>query len=144
MAKYSDETRAAVLAAIASGDSIRHASEEFGVPTSTISEWKKKHKARRKSVRKNRPKKNKAEPAGSPAGTEPATLDELLVELVREKLITLREQLQVFRDPEYLKKQPAGEAAILYGVIADKAIRILEAYDGGPPDPPDDRPLLDT
>ena len=142
MAKYTDETRAAVLAAIASGDSLRHVSKEFGVPTSTISEWKKSRKARasaRTNGRKNRPKKNK--PAEPDEYLPEATLDDLLVELVREKLITLREQLQVFRDPEYLRRQPAGEAAILYGVIADKAIRILEAYNPHPGG--DDTPRLD-
>lgn len=41
--------------------------------------------------------------------------------------MTLREQVKVFRDPNWLKQQSASEAAVLHGVIADKQIRLLEA-----------------
>lgn len=36
-------------------------------------------------------------------------------------------QAYVTSDPNYINRQPAGELAILHGVLADKSIRLLEA-----------------
>ena len=36
-----------------------------------------------------------------------------------------------FGDPEWLKKQSAGELAVLHGVAVDKGIRLLEALEAG-------------
>lgn len=54
-------------------------------------------------------------------------LDDLLYTYLSEALQTLAAQSIVFRDPEYLKGQDANSAAILHGVLADKAVRILAA-----------------
>jgi len=48
-------------------------------------------------------------------------------------------QAYVTSDPNYINRQPAGELAILHGVLADKSIRLLEALqphhaDAHPPD----------
>jgi len=56
-----------------------------------------------------------------------AELGELIVGYLRENLATLASQARDFRDTEWLKKQPASEAAVLHGVLTDKAIRLLEA-----------------
>jgi hypothetical protein len=39
-------------------------------------------------------------------------------------------QAYVTSDPNYINRQPAGELAILHGVLADKSIRLLEALHG--------------
>jgi hypothetical protein len=44
-------------------------------------------------------------------------------------LETLEAQARAFRDPAYLARQPAGELAVLHGVLADKLIRILSAFE---------------
>ena len=49
---------------------------------------------------------------------------------LRELLVTTRAQLKVFRDESWLAKQAASEAAVLHGVLTDKAIRLREALAG--------------
>jgi hypothetical protein len=52
---------------------------------------------------------------------------ELLSGYLSQILRTLQLQADVVSDKEWLKKQPADALAILHGVLADKAIRLLEA-----------------
>ncbi len=44
-------------------------------------------------------------------------------------------QAYVTSDPNYINRQPAGELAILHGVLADKSIRLLEALHGRQDEP---------
>jgi transposase-like protein len=71
-----------------------------------------------------------------------ALIGDLTVANLRETLTTLRLQAEQFRDPDWLRRQSAEGAAVLYGVMSDKAFRLLEALDAGggiPTDePPDD------
>lgn len=58
------------------------------------------------------------------------TRDGLGLAILRTVLLTLNAQqviLQTISDPRYIKSQPSNELAVLYGVIADKGFRILEA-----------------
>ena len=134
MAKYSDETRAAVLAAIASGDSIRHAAEAHDVPPSTAAGWKKKAKVQTGSAQSRTKKRNGEFDAEVYDPADP--FSDLLILLTRDKIQTLREQLHFFRDVEWLRKQNAADVAILFGVVSDKALRLLEAYGGAIDDEP--------
>ena len=54
-------------------------------------------------------------------------IEVLLFNYLTQTLITLDEQAKVVSEREYIIKQPAGELAVLHGVMADKAIRLLEA-----------------
>jgi transposase-like protein len=54
-------------------------------------------------------------------------IEVLLFKYLTQTLITLDEQAKVVSEREYIIKQPAGELAVLHGVMADKAIRLLEA-----------------
>jgi transposase-like protein len=54
-------------------------------------------------------------------------IESLLFEYLTETLTTLKEQARLARASDYVNKQPAGELAVLHGVMADKAIRLLEA-----------------
>ncbi len=60
-------------------------------------------------------------------GTQKKSVEQLVAELLTANLETLTAQAIIFRDSAWLKSQPAGEVAVLYGVMADKTIRILEA-----------------
>jgi transposase-like protein len=113
--RHTEETKAAAMAALLTGQSVSGVAREYKLPKGTVSDW------RRSVVHKVQ--------TGEPA--PPTTLDDLLLDYVRENLITLCEQAKVFRDSEWIKKQPASSAAILYGVIADKTIRLLEAMAPG-------------
>src|SRR5690606_28397597 len=101
------------MAALLAGQSVSEVARTYRVSRSTIATWR----------------------AAAGIGSTPidqekrADLGDLIADYLREILITLRLQAQQFRDTEWLKKQPASEAAVLHGVLTDKAIRILEALD---------------
>lgn len=115
--EYSDETKAQVMAALLAGQSVSAAAREYNLPKGTVSSWRKAalNKAAGGDV-------------DADATQKGSTLDDLLQGYVEENLVTLREQSIFFRDKEWLKKQPASELAVLHGVVADKTVRILEAY----------------
>lgn len=108
---YSEETRAAVMAALLSGQSLSKVAKEYKIPKSTVANWSAD--ARRYGTVPNQ----KRERVG-----------ELLVAYLEASLETLHKQVGLFADEGWLFKQPASEAAVLHGVIADKAIRLLEAF----------------
>ena len=49
-------------------------------------------------------------------------------ELLEDYIETLRIQVRVTRDEAWIKRQSAGELAVLHGVYNDKAIRLLAAF----------------
>lgn len=89
---------------------------EYSLPSSTVSRWRAQ--ARREAGRSD-------------------DVGELLLGYLTENLRTLRAQVETFRDPDWLKTQQADAAAVLHGVLTDKAIRLLEALEGSgvQPDP---------
>lgn len=107
MSQYGDETKAAVMAALLAGQSLSQLSREYNIPKSTLSRWK-----------------NGDVPAD---GTQKTEIGELLLAYLRTNLETLRAQAEQFRDPKWLSRQSAESAAVLHGVMTDKAIRLLEA-----------------
>ena len=108
MAKqYGDETKAAVMAALLSGQSVNQISKDYKIPKSTVSRWK-----------------NSDVPMD---GTQKKEISDLLLEYLRANLETLRAQAVMFRDEKWLARQSADSAAVLHGVMTDKAIRLLEA-----------------
>ena len=110
---HSDETRAAVLAALWSGKTIGEASREFGIDKAVISRW---------SHAKN------ATPAQVKAAAEAheEEFDELLMSALKAAFRAFKAQCEVTSDPEWIRKQAADRLAILLGVTADKAFRLLE------------------
>jgi len=58
---------------------------------------------------------------------EAASVLPLATNLLTQSLVTLTIQLEQFGDKDWLQNQPAGELAILHGVIADKTLRLLAA-----------------
>jgi hypothetical protein len=110
---YSQETKAAVMAALLTGQSIRYVAKEFGIPVGTIKAWKS-YRANGHNVALVTTEKKQA-------------IGDLILIYLNELFTTLHVQMKVFADETWLKQQSAGEAAILHGVIADKGIRLLEA-----------------
>ena len=107
--KYSDETRAQVMAALMAGQSIGQVSREYKIPKSTVSRWK-----------------NDPVPTD---GTQKRDIGELILKYLQANLEALYSQAKVFTDEKWLKKQEASQLAVLHGVMTDKAIRIIEAMD---------------
>lgn len=114
--QYSEEQRAAVMAALLAGQSISEAAGQYGVPIGTVKGWSRG--TDRPRVQLDASTKNE--------------IGELLLAYVRKALTTLTAQLEVFADGVWLRKQGASDLAVLHGVGTDKVIRLLEAM--GTPD----------
>ncbi len=105
---YPPEKRAAVLAELATGASVSATARAHGVDRATVIAWR--------------------DLSDQPVAQQKrADLGEQLYGYLDESIAALRSQLRTFGDEAWLKKQPAGELAILHGVIADKTTRLLQA-----------------
>lgn len=104
---HTDATKAAALAALLEGQSVNQVARAYKLPVGTVKKWS--------AARKIEPVEHQKE------------IGELLLEYLRENLITLRAQAVLFRDPNWMAKQDAGEVAVLHGVLTDKAVRLFEA-----------------
>lgn len=109
MSKYNDETRAAVMAALLTGQSVSSIAKQYDIPKGTVSNWKRNTSGTIKRTQK----------------TE--RIGELLIRYLQSNLEALSAQAEQFQDVEWLRKQTASDAAVLHGVMTDKAIRLLEA-----------------
>jgi transposase-like protein len=108
---YADEVKAAAMAALLTGQSVSSVAKEYNIPRGTVAMW---------SANRNRSINSNKEETRQRIG-------ELLLGYLEAALLALNAQVQVFSETDYLRKQPANEAAVLHGVIADKTIRLLEA-----------------
>jgi hypothetical protein len=115
------EVKTAAVAALLVGQTPAEVAAAYNAPESTVRSWKSRELAGSGALA-----------AAGPEAQE--KIGTLLVEYLTESLSTLKEQLRVFSDEAWLKKQSASEAAILHGVIADKALRLLEAFGANEPD----------
>lgn len=108
-ASYSEEIKAAAMAALLAGQSVSAVAREYKIPKGTVSGWKKQAEEK------------------SNNSTQKKEIGSLLLDYLRTNLQTLKKQSEVFSDERWLKKQSASEVAVLHGVLADKTIRLLEA-----------------
>lgn len=111
--EYSDETKAAALAALLTGQAVSQVAATFGVPIGTLKSWQHRQAG--------------GDPVAMVASEKRERIGDLLLEYLETTLETLKAQQQVFRDVAWLTKQSASELAVLHGVSADKAFRLLEA-----------------
>lgn len=116
--KYDPEVKAAVMAALLQGQSINSLAREYNIPTGTISNWNN-----RQGVPNNAIQKKQEE------------IGDLLTDYLRENLTTLKAQATFFRNEKWLVKQDASSNAVLHGVMADKSIKLLEAFSDNDTDP---------
>lgn len=108
---HDPETRAAVMSALLSGQAVQQVANEYRLPPSTVSRWRKKARAH--------------------AGRSD-DVGELLLAYLAETLTTLRAQTVAFRDPAWLRGQDASSAGVLHGILADKCVRLLESLSQSP------------
>ena len=111
---YSDETKAAVMAALLQGQSVSSLAKEYNIPKGTVSNWKRKAQAEASGVQPDR--------------TQKSQIGDLLVEYLQANLKALRVQAEAFSDTQWLGKQDAASLATLHGVMTDKAVRLIEAF----------------
>lgn len=82
---------------------------KYGIPRSTLSTWQETYEiVHDPSIKKGR-------------------IETLAMIYLEASFQALTAQAYVVSQPDYIERQPAGELAILHGVVADKSIRLLEA-----------------
>lgn len=114
---YSPETKAAVMAALLLGQAVGEISAKYNVPAATIRSWKSRQAHGGNGV-------------ATVATQKKEQIGELLIQYLRESVKSLTAQAQFFADPNWLRQQEASQLAVLHGVQADKAMRLLEAFEG--------------
>src|ERR1043165_4338797 len=108
--KHSDEVRAQVMASLLAGQGVTEVASQYNLDASVVSRWKSAIPSDQLQV---------------VATKKGERIDHLLFEYLTETLVTLKEQTILARERDYVTKQPAGELAVLHGVMADKAVRLL-------------------
>lgn len=114
---YSDETKAAVMAALLAGQSVSLIAKEYEIPEGTVKSWSSR------DVNGN----GHAVATEALDATQKSRIGKLILDYLETLMVTLKNQAEVFSDKTWLSKQAASEVAVLHGVLADKGIRLLEA-----------------
>lgn len=117
--QYPDELKATVMAALLSGQSINVVAEKYSIPRGTVAAWATRE---RNAMRGDN---------SMVTSSQRERIGELVIDNIEAMLETTKEMQDVLKDKTWLKKQSASEVAVLFGVIADKTYRLLEAL----PDP---------
>ena len=106
--RYTDEEKAAALADVALlGPGA--VSAKYDVPLGTLKSWQREYEiVHDPSIKRGR-------------------IEMLAITYLEANLQALTAQAYIASQPEYLDRQPAGELAVLHGVMADKSLRLLEA-----------------
>jgi transposase-like protein len=120
---YSDETKAAALAALLAGQSISQVATEYHLPEGTVNSWR----SRMKVTQTQGECINNA----SNALPKKEEIGNLILDYLKTNLDTLKIQAETLRDKQWILKQDAQSIAVLHGVMMDKAIRLLEAFGRG-------------
>ena len=107
---YSPEVKAAVMAALLEGQSVRTVAAQYNVSKSTVGVWAKESKG-----------------VHIVQDSEKKEIGDLLVEYIRASLASMKTQVEHFGDKTWLTSQEADALAVLHGVQTDKAIKLLEA-----------------
>lgn len=115
---HDPETKAAVLAALLAGQGADDVARTYQLPRATVQEWQRQVRLAAEVVQtQKRP--------------DASRIGDLLVRYLERNLTTLEIQAEQFSDAAWLHRQNAADAAVLHGVLTDKAVRLLEALDPG-------------
>lgn len=108
---YSNEEKAAVMAALLAGQSVSEVADEYKIPEGTVKGWS-----------------SKLDRDPSVPTTKKEEIGDLLVESLRENIETIRYISEKIRNEDWILKQDAASLATLFGVKMDKAIKVIEAF----------------
>ena len=110
--RHSDELRAAVTAALLAGQGVNEVAARYQLDSGLVSRWKAKLPA------------SELQQVAAKKGEHLAELIENHLRASLNAAITIANQAN---DPKWRAGQPASDLAVFYGVLTDKAIRILDA-----------------
>ncbi len=125
-------TKATVIAELATGDSISAVAKRHQINKGTVSRWNREARM----LVPTAPVAANAQPDATQKRRR--EIGEQLYDYLEASITALTVQLRCFGDADWIKTQPAGELATLHGVIADKTVRLLAAYQRGG-DAPEER-----
>lgn len=113
MKAHSEQVRAEVVAALLAGQGVREVSRQYNIPRSTVS----------------RLKNSLSEQELGQIGTEKRDRISTLVENHLTESLKAATALaqKVTTNESWFTKQNAADIGVLYGILTDKSIRILEA-----------------
>lgn len=115
--EYTTEVKAAVMAALMDGQSLRQVAREHGVPKGTVEHWGNEAKRIVTSV-------------STVSDTKRERIGELLIDLLIAKIEAQTAISRHATDKAWLFKQDASALAMFYGVSDDKLVRLLEKFEG--------------
>ena len=101
------------MAALLAGQAVSAVAKEYDIPEGTVKTWRATYKWG-EAVERVEPQKKER-------------IGDLLIEYLAANIQALRAQAELFSDKEWLRKQSAENAAVLHGVMTDKAVRLIEA-----------------
>ncbi len=110
--RTSDEVRAAVTAALLAGQGVNDVARQYQLDPSLVSRIKATISP---------------QVLQQVAIAKDESLDTLITDLLRANLIALRNIAEVAGSADYARKQAGNDLAVLFGVITDKTVRLLEA-----------------
>lgn len=116
---HTDETRTEVMAALLTGQGVSEVAARYKLPKATVSRIK------------NELLPEQLEQVGTERGER---IEEMLFDYLAANLSALKAQANVAADEKYLKAFPPQQLAVLHGVMADKAVRLIEASSTATPD----------
>lgn len=125
MTQYNPDLIAKVVAAVLEGQSMSAVAREYRIPKGTVSSWVKRNVDLAPVSRvadgggrelRDPKKENRREQIG-----------DLIIDNLEAQLNATKMMATAIQDEDWIRKQPASEIAVLFGVISDKTFRILEA-----------------
>lgn len=116
-AEISSEKAAAIMAALLEGQGVNAIARTHDVSAGYVSRLKKN-----------------LDPAkvAQAAARKDDDLHDLVFDVLRTGLLAQSVIVTAASDPVYIRQQNAADVAVLYGVISDKSVRLLEACAGDP------------
>ena len=101
------------MAALLAGQATDAVAKEYNLPAATVRSWKSRQQ--------------NGESVATVATQKKERIGELLIDHLAMSLETMQKQVRFAGRESWLEKQSAENLAVLYGVTADKTIRLLEA-----------------
>lgn len=124
---YSDEEKAAVLAALLVGQSVNSVAKQYKIPKGTVSSWQKREQEKLGEIRQDAARQLTGGQAQTDIGSR-------LARYMEKSIESLTSQVEVMGEKDYLRKQGMQELAVGHGVQMDKLIRLLEASNRDQPE----------
>ncbi len=112
--RIDNETKAAVMAALLTGQSVASVARQYKLNPSTIRNWK-----------------SLANLEGAVNQEVKYQIGDKLVAYVEKSLDALANQTALFGEASWLASQSAADLAVLHGIVIDKTIRLIEALASG-------------